>query len=64
MTNYRFQIWKNCMCIDDCQRESTLLSRLNKLAKRSNPEQDVIFIYDTNTDLCTDIVEYIPTFKR
>lgn len=61
-TDYRFDIWKNGKIVSSCQKLSTVLTRLLALAKKSNPENDSIWVYDNQTGETFDISEYIPTF--
>lgn len=62
MSNYRYYIWKNCKIVSDCQRISTVLNRLNKLCKKSNPNTDIIYYTDTKTGVTYDASELIPDF--
>lgn len=63
MSAYRYYIWKNGVLIDDCQRLSTVLSRLLKLTRRSNPEEDEVKYYDTEKDEWYDASELVPSWK-
>lgn len=62
MTAYRFYIWKNGCIISDCQRRSTVLNWLLKICRRSNPNDDVIYVQDTETDEIIDASEFVPSF--
>lgn len=64
MANYRYYIWKNFKLIDDCQRLSTVLNRLTKICRKSDPENDVIWVQDTYTDEFFDASELIPSFVK
>lgn len=47
MSSYRYYIWKNGKLVSDCQRLSTVLNRLLKITRKSNPDKDSIWYCDT-----------------
>lgn len=63
MSAYRYYIWKNGKFVSDCQRLSTVLSRLLKITRRSNPDFDEVSYHDTEKNEWFDASELVPSWK-
>ena len=63
MSAFRYYICKNGKVISDCQRLSTVHSRLLKITRRSNPDFDIIWYHDTEKNECFDASELVPSWK-
>ena len=62
MSAYRYYIWKNGKLISDCQRLSTVLGRLLKITRKSNPSIDKVWYQDTKRNECFDASELVPSW--
>lgn len=63
MSAYRYYIWKNGKLVSDCQRLSTVLGRLLRITKRSNPDIDKVWYQDTKRNECFDASELVPSWQ-
>lgn len=54
----RYEIWRNCKLVSECQKEVTVIGRLLKMKYRDGI--DKIWVVDTTTWLSKDYKEYIP----
>lgn len=63
MSAYRYYIWKNGKLISDCQRLSTVLNRLLKITRKSNPDKDSIWYCDTVSNVNYDASELVPSWQ-